>query len=123
MSSGPTCSPAGATTLGVLEEIGNRIVSSLAGQIEVTERNRAILKPPGSLDAWEAHHRGLWHMYRFDREDNEQARHFFEEAIRMDPGFSRPYAGLSFTHFQKAFLGWGEREREIERPTALRRKG
>ena len=101
--------------LGILEEIGNRIVSSLASQIEVAERNRAILKPPGSLDAWEAHHRGLWHMYRFDREDNEQARHFFEESVRMDPGFSRPYAGLSFTHFQKAFLGWGERGQEIER--------
>jgi TolB-like protein len=100
--------------LGVLDDIGNRIVSSVASQIEVAERNRAILKPPDSLDAWEAHHRGLWHMYRFDRAHNEQARHFFETAVRLDPGFARPWAGLSFTHFQNAFLGWGERGHEVE---------
>lgn len=100
--------------LGVLDDIGNRIVSSVASQVEVAERNRAILKPPSSLDAWEAHHRGLWHMYRFDRAHNEQAHHFFETATRLDPGFARPWAGLSFTHFQNAFLGWGERGPEIE---------
>ena len=98
----------------VLDEIGNRIVASIANQIEVAERNRAILKPPNSLDAWEAHHRGLWHMVRFNREDNEQARHFFETAVRLDPTFARPYAGLSFTHFQQAFLGWGERDSAVE---------
>jgi tetratricopeptide (TPR) repeat protein len=53
-------------------------------------------------------------MYRFHRDDNEQARHFFETAIRLDPTFARPYAGLSFTHFQNAFLGWGERVHETE---------
>lgn len=101
-------------TFGLLDEIGDRIVSSLVNQIEVAERNRAILKPPNSLNAWEAYHRGLWHMVRFDREDNEQARHFFETAVRLDPGFARPYAGLSFTHFQDAFLGWAGRDDAIE---------
>ncbi|KQT11658.1 transcriptional regulator [Ramlibacter sp. Leaf400] len=102
-------------TFAVLDEIGNRIVSSIARQIEVAERNRAILKNPNSLDAWEAHHRGLWHMVRFNREDNEQARHFFQTAVRLDPTFARPHAGLSFTHFQDAFLGWRERDAAIER--------
>jgi DNA-binding SARP family transcriptional activator/TolB-like protein len=100
--------------LGVLEAIGDRIVASIANQIELAERNRAILKAPNSLDAWEAHHRGLWHMYRFNRDDNAQARRFFETAVQLDPTFARPYAGLSFTHFQSAFLGWGERAREVE---------
>jgi DNA-binding SARP family transcriptional activator len=100
--------------LGVLDEIGNRIVASIAHQVELAERNRAVLKPPNSLDAWEAHHRGLWHMYRFNRDDNLEARHFFETALKLDPTFSRPYAGLSFTHFQSAFLDWGERSHEIE---------
>jgi DNA-binding SARP family transcriptional activator/TolB-like protein/Tfp pilus assembly protein PilF len=100
--------------LGVLEAIGNRIVASIANQIELAERNRAILKAPNSLDAWETHHRGLWHMYRFNREDNQHARHQFEKAVQLDPTFARAYAGLSFTHFQNAFLGWGEREHEVE---------
>lgn len=99
--------------LSALDEIGNKIVASLASEIEMTERNRAILRPPNSLDAWEAHHRGLWHMYRFSKEDNQRARHFFEMAVRLDPSFSRAYAGLSFTHFQNAFQGWAPREPEV----------
>ncbi len=99
----------------VLDEIGNRIVASIANEIETSERNRAILRPPSSLDAWEAHHRGLWHMYRFNKPDNEQARHFFEMAVRLDPTFARAYAGLSFTHFQNVFQGWAKREPEIDR--------
>ncbi len=102
----------------VLESIGDRIVASVAGEIETVERNRAILKPPNSLDAWEAHHRGLWHMYRFNKTDNDQAQHFFEIAVRLDPTFSRAYAGLSFTHFQNAFQGWTDRGPEVERAIA-----
>ncbi|MES2973670.1 MAG: transcriptional regulator [Pseudomonadota bacterium] len=102
-------------TFAVLDDIGNRIVTSIANQIETSERNRAILKNPSSLNAWEAHHRGLWHMVRFNQEDNEQARHFFQTAVRLDPTFARPHAGLSFTHFQDAFLGWRERAGAIDR--------
>lgn len=99
----------------LLDEIGNRIVSSIASEIETIERNRAILRPPNSLDAWDSHHRGLWHMYRFNKADNDRAQHFFETAVRLDPTFSRAYAALSFTHWQNAFQGWANREHEIDR--------
>ena len=99
----------------VLDEIGNRIVASIASEIETIERNRAILRPPNSLDAWEAHHRGLWHMYRFNQADNDLAQHFFEIAVRLDPTFARAYAGLSFTHWQNAFQGWTRRETEVDK--------
>ena len=99
----------------VLEEIGNRIVAAVAHEIEMVERNRAILKAPNSLDAWEAHHRGLWHMYRFNKIDNERARQFFAQAVERDPTFARAYAGLSFAHFQNAFLGWKKPGPEIDR--------
>jgi DNA-binding SARP family transcriptional activator len=102
--------------LAALEEIGNRIVASIAEEIELTERSRAILKPPSSLDAWEAYHRGLWHMYRFNGEDNARAAHFFQMAIQQDRQFARAHAGLSFTHFQNAFLHRpGERNEAIAR--------
>ncbi len=98
-----------ADALLVLDEIGNRIVASIASEVETLERNRAVLKPPSSLDAWESHHRGLWHMYRFSKTDNEQAQRFFQKAVHLDPTFSRAYAGLSFTYFQSAFQRWAER--------------
>lgn len=99
----------------VLDEIGNCIVACIASEIESSERNRAILRPPNSLDAWEAHHRGLWHAYRFNKPDNDRAQHFFEMAVRLDPTFGRAYAGLSFTHFQNAFQGWSKRGPEVDR--------
>jgi DNA-binding SARP family transcriptional activator len=98
-------------TFLVLDEIGNRIVASVASEIEAVERNRAVLRAPNSLDAWEAYHRGLWHMYRFNRVDNERAQHFLETAVHLDPTFARAYAGLSFVHFQNAFVGYVEREK------------
>lgn len=101
-------------TLDLLQAIGNRIVACIASEIEAAERNRALLKAPSSLDAWEAHHRGLWHMYRFNREDNAQAQHFFAQAVQLDPTFARAWAGLSFTHFQNAFQDWSPRAQETE---------
>ena len=112
-----------ADALIVLDEIGDRIVASIASEIETIERNRAILRPPSSLDAWEAHHRGLWHMYRFSKADNERARHFFQMAVRLDPTFARAYAGLSFTHWQSAFQGWAKRQPEIDRAFATAGQG
>ena len=105
-------------TFRVLDEIGDRIVAAIADEIEANERSLALLRPPDSLDAWAAHHRGLWHMYRFNRADNERARHFFELALRLDPTFARAHAGLSFTCFQNAFQGWAERAPEVERAHA-----
>jgi TolB-like protein/DNA-binding SARP family transcriptional activator/Tfp pilus assembly protein PilF len=99
----------------VLDEIGTGIVSAIDSEVELAERNRAILKAPNSLDAWEAHHRGLWHMYRFNEADNAKARHFFEMALRLDPGYSRAHAGLSFTFWQSAFQRWGERQSSMDR--------
>ncbi|PSJ62744.1 transcriptional regulator [Mesorhizobium soli] len=101
-----------AERLAILDEIGDGIVSSIAAEIENEERNRAILKPPDSLDAWEAYHRGLWHMYRFTPDENARAAEFFHLSTRLDPTFSRAHAGLSFTHWQRAFQRWSDRDAE-----------
>ncbi len=91
-----------------------RIVAGLDAEIHLVERNRALLTPAASLDAWQAYHRGLALMYRFTSGGNREAEQFFTRAIALDPTFSRSYAGLSFTHFQNAFLLQArEREREI----------
>jgi DNA-binding SARP family transcriptional activator len=99
----------------LMDDIGNRIVASIAGEIEAVERNRAVLKPPDSLDAWQAYHRGLWHMYRFTNTENETARKFFELAVQLDPTFARAHAGLSFTYWQSAFQNWGDRKQHATR--------
>ncbi|MBR0788209.1 tetratricopeptide repeat protein [Bradyrhizobium manausense] len=94
--------------------LASQIVAGLDAEIHIIERNRALLLPPTSLDAWQAYHRGVANMYRFTSESNREAQSFFHQAIARDPTFSRSYAGLSFTHFQNAFvLKTREREQEI----------
>lgn len=102
----------------ILDQVGSSIVASIANEIEAVERNRAVLKPPSSLDAWEAYHRGLWHMYRFNKADNDQAHHYFKMAVGLDPTFARAHSGVSFTHFQNAFQGWAENTLAMERAYA-----
>jgi DNA-binding SARP family transcriptional activator len=102
-------------TFSVLDSIVDRIVAALADEIQSAECSRSMLRPPSSLDAWEAYHRGLWHMYRFNGPDNLEAEGFFRGALKLDPTFSRAYAGLSFTHFQNAFLSLTtDPERQIQ---------
>jgi tetratricopeptide (TPR) repeat protein len=55
-------------------------------------------------------------MYRFTGPDNDEAQRLFRRAIALDPTFSRPYAGLSFTHWQNAFtFRPAERQAETDR--------
>jgi DNA-binding SARP family transcriptional activator len=93
-----------------------RIVAGLDAIIHGIERNRAQLTQPASLDAWQAYHRGLAHMYRPTGSGSREAQRFFFRSIALDPTFSRNYAGLSFTHFYNAFL---QQTREREREVAL----
>ena len=95
-------------TIDSVHEIRERITNAVAGAVEVRipfhEAQRAQLKSPDNLHAWAAYHLGLRHMYRFNRTDNEIATGLFTRAIAIEPEFARAYAGLSFTHFQSAFL-------------------
>jgi TolB-like protein/DNA-binding SARP family transcriptional activator len=94
----------GEATFVALDAIVDRIVAAVAKEIELAECQRALQRPPSSLDAWEAYHRGLWHMYKFRPLDNREAEQLFRQAIGLDPSFARAHAGLSFTQFQNVFL-------------------
>ena len=86
------------------EQICSSILGQLEIQIPLHEASRARLKAPESLDAWSAYHLGLQHIYRFNRKDNALAATLFGRAVACDPGFARAHAGLSFVHFQTAFM-------------------
>ncbi len=85
--------------------IRRRVVTALEMAIPLYEAETARLKVAENLDAWSAYHLGLQHMYRFNRQDNAKAESYFQTAVTQDPAFARAYAGLSFVHFQTAFLG------------------
>jgi adenylate cyclase len=65
-------------------------------------------KPPGSLDAWAAYQRGLWHFDQVSAEDNALAQKFFQQAVDLDPSFAGGYKGLAVAQSNAAdFQGRG----------------
>ena len=103
--------------------LAGEIVGALEPRIQYSEALQAAKVPTEQLDAWAAYHRGLWHMFRFHSFDNRQATMLFEHAVKIDPGFARAHAGLSFTHFQNAFLGFSsdiESEKRQTRASAVK---
>ena len=88
----------------VRREIRTNILTSLEIQIPMHEAAGARLISSDSLDAWSAYHLGLQHMYRYNKKDNAIALGLFEHAVLQDSAFARAHAGLSFLHFQTAFM-------------------
>jgi len=78
------------------DEIASQIVSTVNVEIDDTEQERANRKQPESLDAWELHQRGMWHMWRLGKQDRDEARRFFETAVDLAPTFASPQAGMAY---------------------------
>jgi TolB-like protein len=88
----------------VREQIRTRVLGALEIRIPLHEASLARQAPVENLDAWSAYHLGLQHLYRFNRADNAVAAGLFERAVALDATFARAHAGLSFVHFQTAFM-------------------
>jgi TolB-like protein len=88
----------------IRQEIVQAVIAALELQIPLVEARRARLKSPDSLDAWSAFHLGVSDLFRFAPEANARAARLFERALELEPGFARAHAGLSFAHFENAFL-------------------
>ncbi len=88
----------------IREDIRSKILAALEIRIPLHEAALARLTVTENLDAWSSYHLGLQHMYRFNRTDNAAATALFQQAVSRDPNFARAHAGLSFVHFQTAFM-------------------
>jgi TolB-like protein/Tfp pilus assembly protein PilF len=98
------------------DDIAKMIVAALETEVQRAEMQRSVLRPSSRLDAWSAYHRGLNHMYRFRTKECDEAEKFFRRAIDLEPDVPRPYAGLSFVNYERAYLNI-----QKERKSALRR--
>lgn len=80
------------------------VLAALEVRIPLHEAARAQRAPSEALDAWAAYHLGLQEVYRFTREGNAAATALFAKSLALEPTCARAHAGLSFVHFQRAFL-------------------
>ena len=91
-----------ADIFALQDEITEAVTIAIAPAIAEAEQQRAMRKPPGSLDAWAAYQRGLWHVSKCTPDDNALAQKFFRQAIDLDPTFSGAYGGLAGAQGQAA---------------------
>ncbi|MDZ4369348.1 MAG: BTAD domain-containing putative transcriptional regulator, partial [Afipia sp.] len=91
-----------ADIFAMQDDIVASIVGSLDAEVRHEERERAARRLPSELDGWELFHRGLWHAYRFTRDDIETAERLFRQALQHAPDFALPHAGLGYAAFVKA---------------------
>jgi adenylate cyclase len=84
-----------ADIFAVQDEITEAVTIAIAPAIADAEQQRALHKPPYSLDAWAAYQRGLWHVNRWTADDHALAEKFFQQVVKLDPNFAGGYKGLA----------------------------
>ena len=86
------------------------VTSAIAGAIEPellkSERERVASRAPHNEGAYESYQRGLWHLYRYTKNDNVEAQKLLRRAIAADPEFSQATALLAVSFCNSAYLGW-----------------
>jgi TolB-like protein/Tfp pilus assembly protein PilF len=101
------------------DEIVRTLVAAIEPELGDAERRIAASASAERLDAWGAYHRGMWHLYRFTKEDTQRAIELFVRAIEAVPIHTRSWIGRAFAHFSNAFLGFVE-DRGAERRLCLK---
>jgi adenylate cyclase len=84
-----------ADIFAVQDEISEAVAIAIAPAIAGAERQRAMRRPPNSLDAWAAYQRGLWHLEKESVENRAAAETFFQRAVDLDPNFVGSHCGLA----------------------------
>jgi adenylate cyclase len=91
-----------ADIFAMQDELTEALTTALAPAIADAELRRAMRRPPGSLDAWAAYQRGLWHLSKATAEEDATAEKFFRQAIDLDPTFGGGYSALALYQLQAA---------------------
>ncbi|MEJ2158191.1 MAG: tetratricopeptide repeat protein [Desulfobacteraceae bacterium] len=89
-------------------EIVQAIVSRLALKTFKAERDRAMVKAPNDLQAYDYLLRGWEYFNRRTRSSNMRARALFSKAVALDSRYADAYSGLGSVDLVKATNGWTE---------------
>lgn len=99
----------------VLDRITRSVVGELALKIDEARLAWTRGVPRERLAAYECWLRGMECLRRGSPQADEEARGYFEQALKHSPNFARAYAGLSLAHFNdwscQAWDRWELRER------------
>jgi adenylate cyclase len=105
--------------LNDLFELQDEIAHTIAGAIEPEllrfERERIAERPQRSEDAYELYQHGMFHHYRQNKQDNDEAQAYFRRALAIDAQYPQATAALSIALCAAAYLSWTDNaERNYE---------
>jgi len=83
----------------IQDDIVARVVSAISARIDRELLAAARKKPLSGMAAYDFWLRGMECMRRGTPQADQEARKLFQQALTVDPYFSRAYAGLSLSHF------------------------
>ena len=92
----------------VQDEVAQKIVTMLVGNIERSDHERSLSKETDNLTAYECvlHGRHFFHDWKGSKDDVLRAREMFERAIEIDPHYAAAYSGLAATYISEFGDGW-----------------
>jgi adenylate cyclase len=99
----------------VQDEITHAVTMAIGPAVAGAEQLRAARLHPENLGAWEAFHRGMWHLEQVDPESNTTARALFEQAIALDPRFGAPHAWVVHTYLNEIYVYYSRDNAEAVR--------
>ncbi|MEO5939985.1 MAG: tetratricopeptide repeat protein [Candidatus Limnocylindrales bacterium] len=87
-------------------EIAQAIAVAMRPELLKAESDRAMRQAPADLNAWDYALRGLWHLYRSNRENGDQAVTLLTRAVELDPDFGFAQAHLAHAHYRMLQHQW-----------------
>ncbi len=88
----------------VQSDVAENIARALHAELTPGERERLHRKPTENLEAYDLCLKGMRIGESMDPEALRESERYLREAIALDPGYARAYAGLSFMLGLKAYL-------------------
>jgi TolB-like protein len=87
------------------DKIARKIVASLAVKLTEPEQENVYRKETDDIKAYDALLKGADLMKRYSPDRTVKAIPYFEEAIKLDPNYSRAYAGLAEAYIFAGIYG------------------
>jgi TolB-like protein/Tfp pilus assembly protein PilF len=84
--------------LAVQSDVAKRVVEALQVQLGVEEARALTKKPTENPEAHRLYLLGRYHFAKFTRAGWDNAIHYYEQALQVDPTFALAYCGLADTY-------------------------
>jgi adenylate cyclase len=96
---------------GLQDRISAAVIAALKVKLSPSEQALLADRPTANVLAYDHYLRGMQEHGTRSIAQNRLARDQFRQAIELDPGFARAYAGLALTYCRDAIDGWTARPR------------